>query len=53
MLGDLKGFFEDLGFQRLFAQQSLQFPDLLLRPVLRRWHHFFAGTRRGQSTLTR
>jgi hypothetical protein len=54
VFSDLKRLLENLGFQRPLAQQSLQFPDLLLlRPVLRRRHHFLTGTVCGQSTLLR
>ena len=48
----LKSLLEDLGLQRLLAEQPLQFADLALqRTVLRRGHHGLFGLRRRQSAL--
>ena len=47
-----KSLLEDLGLQRLLAEQPLQFADLALqRTVLRRGHHGLFGLRRRQSAL--
>ena len=50
--GQLKGFLEDLGFQRLLAQQPLQLAHLLLQSaVLGGGDHLLAGRRGGQCAL--
>ncbi len=47
--GQIKGFLEDFGFERLLGEQPLQLAHLLLQgAVLGSRDHFLAGGRRGQ-----
>src|ERR687890_804360 len=50
--GDLQRLLEDLGFERLLAEQALQLTDLVLQgPALGGGHHLLLGTGRRQRAL--
>jgi len=43
---------QDLGLERLLAEQAVQFADLpLKRAIVRGWHHLLAGRRRGEGAV--
>jgi hypothetical protein len=53
-IGVLRGFLEDLGLERLLAEQPVQFADLLLkRTVVGGGHHRLPGRRRGEGAVGR